>query len=121
MWSYISNLWSKPKSENLIICNNIQLTDDRHYIYLLREREFIKCKEPIYKIGKTCQDPIKRFNQYPKSSELILIIKVNDCHITEKKLLSIFNKKFTQRKDIGSEYFHGSVNEMISCIMNNVN
>ena len=105
MWSYISNIWNKSKSDSPIICNNIQLTDEKHYIYLLREREFIKYKEPIYKIGKTCQNPVTRFNQYPKSSELILIIRVNDCHTSEKKLLSIFNKKFIQRKDIGTEYF----------------
>jgi len=30
------------------------------YIYLLQEREFIKTKENIYKLGKTKQENLKR-------------------------------------------------------------
>ena len=44
---------------------------DTQYIYLLQEREFIKTKEPIYKIGKTKQVNNKRFGQYPKGSVLL--------------------------------------------------
>jgi hypothetical protein len=113
------NFWSIPKLDNII--NSKSLLDERHYIYLLREREFIKCNEQIYKIGKTTQNPIKRFNQYPKSSDLIFMIKVHDCHKVEKKLLSLFDSKFKQRKDIGREYYSGNVNEMILLILNNIN
>lgn len=39
-------------------------------VYLLREREFIKTKENIYKIGKT-RDISNRMKQYPNDSEKI--------------------------------------------------
>ena len=35
-------------------------------IYLLQEREFIKTKENILKVGMTTKLNHKRFNQYPK-------------------------------------------------------
>ena len=35
--------------------------ENKQYIYLIQEREFIKCKEPIYKIGKTKQECLKEF------------------------------------------------------------
>ena len=42
-----------------------------NYIYLLQEREFIKTKEHIYKVGMTKQENHERFNQYPKGSILL--------------------------------------------------
>ena len=35
------------------------------YIYLIQERESIRCKDNIYKIGKTKQKPMKRVSAYP--------------------------------------------------------
>jgi hypothetical protein len=32
-----------------------------HYIYLIQTRECINLKEPTYKIGKTTQEPYKKF------------------------------------------------------------
>ena len=48
-------------------------------IYLIREREFIKCNENIYKIGKSnmLNDRIKN---YPKNSSLHLLIFCKDCY-----------------------------------------
>ena len=60
------------------------------YIYLLQEREFIKCKENIYKIGKTKQEKFKRFNQYPNGSILLLYIICNDCDSNEKQIINLF-------------------------------
>ena len=57
------------------------------YIYLLREREFIKTKENIYKVGRTEKENLKRFNQYPKGSELLFQMICNDCKSIEKKVL----------------------------------
>ena len=48
-------------------------------IYLLQEREFINSNENIYKIGRTKQANIQRFNQYPKGSKLLLHIVCDDC------------------------------------------
>ncbi len=75
------------------------------YIYLLREREFIKTKENIYKVGRTEKENLKRFNQYPKGSELLFQMICNDCKSIEKKVLkkivnrvknesSIYKKRF---------------------------
>lgn len=97
--------------------NYENLVNKRHYIYILKEREFIKTGENIYKIGKTTQEPLKRMAQYPKGSMVFLIVKVDDCHKAERQLLGLFNKTFEQRKDIGREYYHGNICDMIKLIM----
>lgn len=74
---------------------------------MLREREFIKTGEQIYKVGKTTKDLFKRFSQYPKQSELLMGNRVNDCHKSEEALLKVMRAEFTSRRDIGSEYFEG--------------
>lgn len=88
------------------------------YIYLLHEREFIKTNEPIYKIGKTKQENLKRFNSYPNGTLLILQILCNDCDKYEKLILNTFKEKFIQKKEIGNEYFMGNCLAMIDIIYN---
>ncbi len=87
-----------------------------NYIYLLREREFIKTGEHVYKIGKTTQNGLGRFKNYPKGSELILHIKCADCHTSEKHLIEVFKEKYIRRSDIGLEYFEGNYLLMIDDI-----
>jgi hypothetical protein len=89
------------------------------YIYLLQEREFIKTKENIYKIGKTTQPNNERLKQYPKGSSLLLQSICSDCHNIEKNLIKIFKNKFKQRIDIGTEYFEGDYKQMI-CYINDI-
>ena len=91
--------------------------DELHYIYLLREREFVRLNENCYKIGRTSQDPVKRFEGYPKGSEIVLYIAVDNCLTAEKQLLAIFKNKFQQKKNYGTEYFSGDKNEMIKAIL----
>ena len=91
------------------------------YIYLLREREFIKSSENIYKIGYTNQIPNKRFNGYPRDSELLLLEKINSANEYEKILLKIFKQEFINRKDIGHEYFEGNKNYMCNIILKTCN
>ena len=88
------------------------------YIYLLQEREFIKTKENIYKLGKTKQDNLKRIQNYSNGTKLIIQLECENCDITEKVLIKIFKKNFIQRIDIGTEYFEGDKYEMISIIYN---
>lgn len=83
-----------------------------NYVYLIREREFIKCNEPVYKLGKTTQLPNTRLAGYPKNSEVLLFIDVFDCHFTEKELIKQFDQLFICRKDIGREYYEGDLNHM---------
>jgi hypothetical protein len=91
--------------------------DDLHYIYLLREREFVRLDEQCYKIGRTSQNPSKRFEGYPKGSEILMYIAVDNSIIAEKTLLTFFKKEFNQKKDYGAEYFSGDKNEMIKAII----
>ena len=68
------------------------------YIYLLQEREFIKTRENIYKIGKSKQKNLKRIQNYPNGTKLIIQLECENCDI---------NESFKQRTDIGTEYFEG--------------
>jgi len=86
-------------------------------IYLLIEREFLKSGEKIYKIGKTKQEGLKRFGQYPKGSELLLYIKTLDCDEDEKKLKKRLEDKYKCRRDIGTEYYEGDVNDIKNNIL----
>lgn len=91
------------------------------YIYLIKEREFIKTDEEIYKIGKTKQTNNKRFSSYPKGSILILQVYNDEVDKLEKKLIKIFNKKFTHAESYGKEYFGGNCNDMQNIIFDNLN
>jgi hypothetical protein len=87
------------------------------YIYIIREREFIKCNEQIYKIGKTGGDcPNKRLCSYPKGSELIYTCFNNNPDQTEKDIKIKFKENYIQRTDIGIEYFEGDLKHMIGQI-----
>ena len=63
---------------------------ESQYIYLLQEREFIKTKETIYKIGKTKQVNNNRIAQYPKGSVLLFQIICSNCDKIECKIIKIF-------------------------------
>ena len=92
--------------------------DNLNYIYLLQEREFVKCNENIYKVGKTKKDQFTRFNQYPNGSILLLQIKCNDCDCNEREIIKLFKSKYTYKKQIGHEYFEGDYEDMMKNIFN---
>lgn len=81
--------------------------------YIIQEREFLNLNQDIYKIGKTTQEGLKRTNQYPKGSKIILFMEVQNCHEFENKVKNLFDKKYIHRKDIGSEYYEGDKEQMI--------
>lgn len=84
-------------------------------IYLLIEREHINSNINIYKIGKTGKIE-SRLNGYPKNSQILFLRICENKDLCENMLKDIFKKKFTQRLDIGLEYFEGDFNEMIKTI-----
>jgi regulator of RNase E activity RraB len=86
---------------------DIHNQDVCHFIYALREREFIKSKENIIKIGKTKQHGLSRFNSYPNGSQLLLHIICSDCDLIERILIEKFKIKYLQQLNIGIEYFQG--------------
>lgn len=75
------------------------------HLYLIKEREFIKTNENVFKIGKTTN--IKhRMPAYPKDSRVYVIMHcATDIHAVEKKLIEHFDEHFTKRTDIGNEYY----------------
>lgn len=93
------------------------------YIYLLREREFFKTKENVYKVGRTIQKGtsliLDRLKAYKKGSELVLIRQVPCDNVVQIETLIVkeFQKNFTQHND-GREYFIGDVNKMVDIIHN---
>jgi hypothetical protein len=88
-------------------------------VYLLIEREFILLNKSVYKIGKTKQSNFKRFNTYPKGSELLFYSACCNCSNIENKIIKLFLSKYKQRKDIGTEYFEGDYKQMLKD-MNNI-
>jgi hypothetical protein len=82
--------------------------------YIVQEREFVKTKEKIFKLGRTKQKGLKRFKQYPKGTVVIIVLDVDDCIIFEKQMIKIFDEKFICRRDIGREYYEGDSDEMIN-------
>lgn len=92
-------------------------TPSQGYIYLMKEREFIKTEENIYKIGKTNQKNFKRFSQYPKGSCLLYYQKVNDYNRVEKMIIRELRIKYKTLKDIGKEYFEGNVIDILLSII----
>ena len=87
--------------------------DPLQYVYLLQEREFVNNGEPVYKIGKTKQANLQRFNSYPKGSVLLQQTYCNDCNKTEKEIIKLFDTKYKKRTDRGSEYYEGNFKQMI--------
>ena len=72
------------------------------YIYLIKEREFIKTKELIYKIGKTKQENLQRIKSYPNGSILLLYIITNDCDKKEKEIIQKFKEHFIHKNNINT-------------------
>lgn len=85
------------------------------HIYLIREREFIKTNENVYKIGKSTNVTV-RLMKYPKGSEIILIMECMNIHKCERDIINKFNNEYEPRKDIGNEYYEGSKSTMIEHI-----
>ena len=109
------------KTQNVTKCENFC-----EHIYLIREREFARLDEPVYKIGRSVNIH-NRMNQYPKDSEIYLFEPVDNSVWYEKELISIFEDMYERAKVssgeiIGKEYFVGNIDEMIyvvrSFIMN---
>ncbi len=91
-------------------------TNINECIYLLHEREFISKNINIYKIGRTSQPLLTRFNQYPKGSKLLYQRDCNNSKKIELDIINFFKNKYIHATDIGNEYFQGNYNEMIDDI-----
>jgi len=108
------------RKENAILkASQKNQTTSRNSVYLLIEREFIASKQNIFKIGRTA-NICNRTRQYPKGSQLLVVLPCIDSCVTESNLQRVFCGKFIQRRDIGSEYYQGSPNAIIKEFIQNV-
>ena len=83
------------------------------YIYLLNVYE--NNPELIYKLGKTKREFECRFQNYKQTKPKVICVNYcDDCDSAERNILSIFKKKFIERKDMGNEYFTGNIKQMQS-------
>jgi hypothetical protein len=84
-----------------------------NYIYLIHIREFVNNGDNVYKIGKTKQKNLKRFNNYPNGSELLFHCICDNCDVSEKDIINMFDSKYIKRKEFGNEYYEGDYRLMI--------
>ncbi|AMN84637.1 hypothetical protein D6_00234 [Faustovirus] len=77
------------------------------YIYLIRKYEDIVSNAPIYKIGMTDRNPMKRMSEHGSNREILLILQFHgDAYTHEQALIKKFQQVFGMpyRK---REYFKG--------------
>lgn len=90
------------------------------YIYLLLRADFIEQHRQVYKIGVTRRfPPHKRLWDYPYGSLFMSLIRTQHPLVFEKQLKVRLGQssQVTCLKDIGLEYFEGSLPTIIQCIM----
>jgi hypothetical protein len=79
---------------------------------MLRDREFSRLSEPVYKVGFST-DFEKRARAYPKNSEIFVVQRVQqeNARKAESMLLAALRSQpsIIQRTDIGREYFEGPI------------
>jgi phenolic acid decarboxylase len=87
------------------------------YVYIIRECDFVRLNEDIYKIGRTAKtNPEDRFQKYRKGTEIIGFFKVNDSIECENKIIKCFSNhaNITKMNEYGKEYFQGDKNELLN-------
>lgn len=85
-------------------------------LYIVQEREHIakfvnssKCQ--VVKIGRTHDVP-EQMKAYPKGSLLLACLQVNNMLRAETVFINVCSVKFSQRRDLGREYFECELNHM---------
>jgi hypothetical protein len=87
------------------------------YIYIIREREFIKSRDDIFKVGRS-GGIIRRMVRFPKGSSVRCIVKVADAIEAKCEVLALLKmcKSLTHCIDIGEEYFRGNIETIIDIV-----
>jgi len=101
----------QEKTRNLIKAPIFKFDEESlNFMYILKEREFLKTKEHVFKLGYTTRDILARSNGYPKGSKIYVTLPV--VGNPESKVIKRFKEIFNHRSDIGNEYFEGSFETM---------
>jgi predicted nuclease with TOPRIM domain len=105
--------------------DDIKMKMTEGYVYIIRECDFVRLNENIYKIGRTAKiNPEDRFQKYRKGTEIIGFFKVNDSIECENKIIKCFSNHNNIKKmsEYGKEYFQGNkkelLNEMLQIVTN---
>lgn len=99
---------NRSKQANLIESQ----MDTGAYVYVLREREFRRLSEPVYKIGRT-GDLIERMKAYPNGSAMIMALRVSDAKAAEDAIKAACRAAFRARRFYGVEYFEAPQREFL--------
>lgn len=77
------------------------------YVYLIKEREFVRTNDPVLKVGRS-RNIMDRLRAYPIGSVLLSCWFVHDDAAAERAVLKAFlasPDKCTRRTDLGKEWF----------------
>lgn len=110
----VSNYNLRKRKEIIINIEHCETCAIDGYLYMVMEREHLNRNpsKTIVKIGRT-QNLNKRFNAYPKGSNLLLSAKISNFMGAETFLKNMFKNKFNYSPiDKGVERFEGDINEM---------
>lgn len=87
------------------------------FVYVIHLREFLNSEQGVIKAGRT-RDINARLRSYPKGSKYLSTAIVSNMFTAEARALLELRKCFTQRRDLGTEYFEGIVVDMLQCVRN---
>jgi hypothetical protein len=100
--------------------DDIKIKMIQEYVYIIRECDFVRLNEDIYKIGRTAKtNPEYRFQKYRKGTEIVAFFKVKNSIECENKMIKCFSnhKNIKKRDEYGKEYFEGNRNELLNEIL----
>jgi len=123
----INNLLDKFIKNNINTNKNtkdnngdIKIKMTEGYVYIIRECDFVRLNENIYKIGRTTKaNPEDRFQKYRKGTEIVGFFDVNNSIECENKIIKCFSNHINIKKmsEYGKEYFKGNKNELLKEIV----
>jgi hypothetical protein len=129
-WSSLNGKPKNPQSAHAINDEIISRLKGKHetgragqgagvgtYLYLLKEREHIRCGDDVCKAGFTT-DFACRMRAYPNGSAVVLSMRIrrDAGREAERLVLTAFERCFKHRRDIGAEYFEGPVSDMVAML-----
>ena len=113
----IKNLYKNIKNKDN---GDIKIKMIQGYVYIIRECDFVRLNEDIYKIGRTAQiNPEDRFQKYRKGTEIVGFFGVKDSIECENKIIKCFSNHINIKKmnEYGKEYFQGDKNILLNEIL----
>ncbi len=96
----------------------VNTNEKTHAVYIIHTKPCLDRGLCVYKIGRTCQVFLKRYETYPHGSQLHIQFRVRNSFDVEKQVIRIFKECFIHRTDFGREYFEGDINELTDKMYN---